>query len=56
MQMTLLLSDVTDVTLFPLADWELAKKFEELEEVRGANAQTHRYMGAGGPAKFHIAL
>lgn len=28
----------------PLADWELAKKFEELEEVRGANAQTHRCM------------
>jgi len=31
----------TDVTLSLLADWELAKKFEELEQVRGANAQTH---------------
>lgn len=31
----------TDVTLSLLTDWELAKKFEELEQVRGTNAQTH---------------
>lgn len=33
----------TDVTLSLLADWELAKKFEELEQVSAANAHLYAY-------------